>query len=447
MKKLMIAAVAASMAGGAFALTAYDYKASVKHFYLKPVTVRVTGFDGTVYQKYRKAASLKGYLIMDDTGITSPTYGGAATGFDYGRNRGFLVVQNSGVETAVRRPKILPAVLDAKWIDTQFRQAHAAKNGLAEGTLFVGGDLIAGIRPFIDEVAGVKGDDVNGAVPRTTPSTTAPAAGTPGFAAISDYVWTSVYLFGQYNGPNWFVAAGAGPFDAFEQDWNDNNLPAGLQRDAGALAAGKPYFHDTWMNGAGIGKYTNPESGSLCCGIAPSSQMIIGSLAGNLKGGIFICTENGINARPAAGQYDWFDTLLVANNPGWEDQFATARITDGSGKYAADVWQNDVWQDGPFEQETTDVVYGTWSIKYNRNFFSDANPIAIALTATETANITAVAPIPAGADAIWAGIKGAARKLNANFMLWDGTEIFDKTAANRFNVPLITPQFKAYYGL
>ena len=226
MKKLMFAAVAAAVTTGAFAAPlVYDYKASVKHIYLKEVklTVKNQDFSGIVYQKYTKSAALKGYLIMDDDGATSATYGGLCNNdgnysADWGRNRGFLVVMNSKAESKVRAPKILPAVLDAKWFDTNFKKAHAATSGIAEGTLFVGGDTVTAVRDKLEIPAGAH-------VVNAT-ALTAPAASTPGCVAYADYVWTSVYLFGQFNGPNWFVdpASGLSPFDAFEAAW-DANLP------------------------------------------------------------------------------------------------------------------------------------------------------------------------------------------------------------------------------
>ncbi len=157
MKKLMIATLGLVVAGSVFAdPQVFDYKASVKHMYLKEVNIRTQAFNGRVYQKFAKSASLKGFLIMDADGVTSPVVSAGegmtastATAADYGRNRGFLVVQNSKAEAQVRAPKILPAVLDAKWIDTQFRRNHEATSGLAEGTLFVGGDFVAPVRPQI----------------------------------------------------------------------------------------------------------------------------------------------------------------------------------------------------------------------------------------------------------------------------------------------------------
>ena len=425
MKKLMIATLGLAVAGSVFgAPQVFDYKASVKHMYLKEVKIKTSGFSGIVYQKYAKSASLKGYLIMDADGVTSPTINPDAPtkAFDYGRNRGFLVVQNSKAEAKVRAPKILPAVLDAKWVDTQLKKAHKASSGVAEGTLFVGGDSVACVRAQLDVI------DNEITVRDSAP--TPPAATTPGMSAYADYVWTSVYLFGQFNGPNWFKTGDVSPFDTFEAAW-DANLPTELQLNW-ADKSPVNFFHDTWMNGAGIGKYAVPTSttGDLCCGLTTTttSEIVLDKLTGNLKGGLFLCTENGIDAKYTA-DYRFFD--LVS----WEDQFNCTR---------APGWQNDMWNDGAVEQATTDVIYGSWSIKWNRKFYAAKGGVARDLTEVEERTIVPAAnTLP-----LWGAIKGAALKLNKSANVYDGTEIYVKRGdSNRFKLPVVTPKFATYYGL
>ena len=439
MKKLMIATLGLAVAGSVFgAPQVFDYKASVKHMYLKEVKIKTSGFSGIVYQKYAKSASLKGYLIMDADGVTSPTINpdAPAKAFDYGRNRGFLVVQNSKAEAKVRAPKILPAVLDAKWVDTQLKKDHKASSGVAEGTLFVGGDSVACVRTQLDNLNGVITD--RGQAPGS------PAAATPGMSAYADYVWTSVYLFGQFNGPNWFQGRQGRvcPFDTFEDAW-DANLPDELRinwqtRTQANLLIN--YFHDTWMNGAGIGKYAVPTSttGDLCCGLTETttSAIVLDTLTGNLKGGLFICTENGIDAHDQ--DYNWFDGV------DWEDQFNCNRLYSGMGQQTFSAkWQNDMWNDGAVEQETTDVIYGSWSIKWNRKFYNAKGGVARDLTDEEKLLIVpATDTLP-----LWGAIKGAALKLNKSANVYDGKEIHTKTASNRFALPVVTPQFATYYGL
>ncbi len=424
MKKLMIATLGLAVAGSVFgAPQVFDYKASVKHMYLKEVKVK--GADKksyVVYQKYAKSASLKGYLIMDADGVTSPTINqnSGATATDFGRNRGFLVVQNSKAEAKVRAPKILPAVLDAKWIDTQFKKNHEASSGLAEGALFVGGDSISPVRAQIDMIGG-------------NPTLRNGAQTAPAMSAYADYVWTSVYLFGQFNGPNWFTnyddinQKDVHVWDAFETVW-DAALPQELQLDWTNRAVLNA-FHDTWMNGVGIGKYAVPTSttGDLCCGLKKitTSEIVLDTLTGNLKGGLFLCTENGINAD--ADDYTWFGSA-------WEDQFNCER---------APGWQNDVWNDGAVEQQTTDVIYGSWSIKWNRKFYNAKGGVARDLTDDEK-NLFGPAT---GTLPLWGAIKGAALKLNKSANVYDGTEIYEKSDSNRFALPVVTPKFATYYGL
>jgi len=493
MKKLMIAAVAAAVASGAFALPhVYDYKASVKHLYLKEVTVSYKDADGkskkdVVYQKYQVTTPLKGYLVMDNDGATSPTINdetfkeaNIGNGFDYGRNRGFLVVYNSKAYKDVRHAKILPAVLDAKWLDTAFGKKGAATSGLAEGTLYVGGDAVAPVRVQHDYIYeyGNK-DDVKSRAAAPIP----PAAATPGMAAIADYVWTSVYLFAgskevdaYYNGPNWFkIDQGkdqddkqlySSPFGHFEFAW-DQNLPEWLRTgwakvgNDGENYGKEPvnYYHDTWMNGAGVGKWFSRDGKTTteyCCGIEDEEidsgdAKTLDTLAGNLKGGLFLCTENGILARSKT--YDWFLNIE------WEDQFNTARLVgDKVVFFVGDAWENDLWQDGFVEQETTDVIYGTWSIKFNKNFFDAKKGKAKDLPIYNLGGLRPTsfeeywADISFGAkntklETLWKTIYGAAYDLDKGVTLYDGTEIYSKTVKNRADLPMITPQFAKYYRL
>lgn len=502
MNKLMFAAGAAAMATTSFGYwtndslpAVYDYKASMKHIYLKEVSVaekywssvvkanvQAQGGELKVYQKFQKSASLKGYLIMDNMGATSQTIiadngdgnSNPGTTFDYGRNRGFLVVQNSNVENGVKFPKILPAVLDAKWFDTAFTKAHAQKSGIAEGTLFVGGDSVPVVRPQFDErlntlnagsnytivdrysVAGTK----DGYLPLVPSANTSPMDPQNGMTAYADYQWTSVYLFGKYSGPNMFnpVSGVAGPFDEFETAW-DTNLPADLQI---GFTYWQPFYHDAWFNGAGIGKWQKDSTTSnkkLCCGLMNAKRTTwnapeLVSLSGNVKGGLFLCTDNGIACWDT--EYAFFD-LWQGNRAAWEDQFVTGRLVGAYTDlytFAGDKWQWDLWQDGAVEQETTDVLYGTWSIKLNEKFFNtnsvyDKN----ALTLLE---ITAIAPGKSlvedatGLYTLVRTIKAAALSINKNAWVFGDTDIpamFKADPESEKAVPMVTPSFAKYYGL
>lgn len=483
MKKLMFASAAMALVGGAFgAPLVYDYKASVKHLYLKSVTVKLANRTTKVYQKFQKSSSLKGYLIQDFDGATSPTIQTAkgitqntpATSADYGRNRSFLVVLNPGAEADYRLPKILPACLEAKFLDTNFSAKKVAKTGLAEGILYAGGDAIKGVRPQIDDVFDGSMQQPN-LVARTADfwTQTLPDAQKPGMVAYADYVWTSVYLFGRYNGPNWYAQDnGAGakviPFPDFEYAW-DQNLPTALMRNVDQATGGVDansdgnitksdifnYFHDTWLNGTGFGKYFIPGdtvAGDVCCGldkVTTSYTPVLDTLSGNAKGGLFICTENGIDATPAVvGTYDFFDGDMHR----WEDQFISYRLETAT-TYPADGWQNDLWQDGAVDQATTDVISGTWSIKYNKKFFATKNPIYRAVTVPEvqvlTGNPDATGvEVAEGLEVLVGSIKGAVLKLQPTATWLNGAEIYMAPATVKGkNLPVVTPQFAEYYGL
>ena len=421
MKKLMIAALATAAVGGAFAdPLVYDYKASIKQVNLKEKKVKFANVSWSAYVKYQSSAALKGYLILDADGATSPVIQGlvgsgnsvpATRPADYGRNTAFLVVQNSKAPAAVRFPKILPAVLDAKWVDGTL----GGKTGLAEGYLYVGGDVIAGqVRPSIDILNGVKSE--NGR--------------TPAKGFIGDYCWTSVYLFGEYNGPLFFT----GLWDNAEAAIDTAMATTELQQP---FTAGTSYFyHDTWMNGSGIGKYATGKATKPCCGMPSTVGKALDTLSGNLKGGIFLCTENGTDL--SAG-YALIGGLV------WEDQYFTARINDGTGTYdgAGDYDQTDLWQDGDLELNTRDIVTGTWSLK----FTTKLAPVAV--TATELTALTAAGTTEdaKGLAVLMNTIKGAAVKLNKNVIFASGNEIWNEVTAYHDQVTFITPQFCKYYGL
>ncbi len=508
MKKLMLTAVVAAIATGAIAAPlVYDYKASLKHLYLKETTVSYEGEKYSVYTKYQKATALNGFLIMDQDGVTSPAimtntvdgvYATLSKGTDYGRSRGFLVVQNNKAYKDVRHPKIIPAVLDAKWLDTQFKKLGTASSGLAEGMLYAGGDAVMPVRPFLDaflddddewysvqrdEVPVAPGQRQNG-FDIKMPWDSAAQQYTeyePGMVAIADYLWTSIYLFAGstykdafYNGPNWFLANKKySPFGHFEYLW-DQNLPVLLRTgwkadvEEGATDASGyyktpvNYYHDTWLNGTGVGKWSKGKiTTEYCCGIPASTgsdDRVLETLSGNLKGGLFLCTENGIDAKSTA--YSWF--LGVELGLEWEDQFNTARLTTPV-LFRGDAWQNDLWHDGFMEVETTDVIWGTWSIKINTKFYAEKKPIYKALTDEQVETLKGYTErylpttTPAGAEdgtdewaydeALWGAINGAALNLNTKANVFDGSEIYSKTVKNRANLPMVTPQFAAYYRL
>ena len=453
MNKLMFSALAVTVAGGAFAAPlVYDYKASAKHMYAKEVSVRDNnrGVTEKVYQKYVKAATLKGYLIVDSDGATSQTIiapqvnarwlnGTPATSAnDFGRNRAFLVVQNSKAEKSVRFPKLLPAVLDAKWLEGKMSSKHTVRelssSLLAEGYLYVGGDFsgnAGNLRPQLDLLAA-------GVAERTAPTLNQARM-------IGDYAWQSMWLFGMYNMPL-IASDGAGGFasDAWVAAQTDIDRVEPIPT---AYALRRPFFHDTWMNGSGFGKATT-SSREYCCGFREAPGPVLQSLSGNLKGGLFLCTENGTRLVP---HYFWW--LQGVPEYWWEDQFFCARLNDNTGTWdAIDIDQTDLWQDGELELNTTDCISGTWSIKRcNKNIAMDVtaaelNRLGLALVAGWTED----AP---GLFDLVSTIKGAALTLNKNATFTGASNIFDYTQAelaraelDASTVPVLTPAFAAYYG-
>ncbi len=432
MKKLMFAAAVATVGASAFsAPLVYDYKASTKQMNLKETTVTVGKAKIPVYMKYLTSGSLKGYLIVDQDGATSDNIqklsiaAGATVGnatpatcpWDYGRNRAFLVVQNSKADKAVRAPKIIPSVLDAKWIQTKL----TATSGIAEGYLYSGGEFKAGqVREALD-------------IYNKVHDVTRNAVAAAGF--IQDYCWTSIYLFGQYNGPLFMT----GVWDNAETDI-DGAQDTDLQQP---FAAGKYFFHDTWMNGAGFGKWVSnsPKVKKPCCGMpaAKVTTKVLDSLSGNLKGGLFLCTENLTSLETG---------YVTINNQDWEDQFFCCRDHADSavGKWVtaepADQDQTDLWQDGGLELNTRDCISGTWSIKLT------AKLVEQPLTAVEKNRLFAATVEDAvGLDTLWANIKGAALKLKKDTLITNGDEIWNTATAWHDEVPFVTPQFCKYYGL
>jgi len=510
MKKLMIAAVTAAVAGGAFAAmpAVYSYKATVKHMYLKEVNVSVnTGVvvqKFKIYQKYHKSATLNGYLVHDVLGATSyATYAGftqplvaapvvarnpvgpwydidgvPANGLVAGQppvadvvnNRAFLIVQNTSAEAAVKQPKILPAIFDAKFFDTKYKTTFDwitgvepdYTSGIAEANLFVGGDLGPGVKEFL------RNDRIDSNVLSRNPSiasfdpiTAAPAGTADGLTiralgSYLDYGWTSIYLFGRYNGAN-----GNGG-----QEWNNvENAIAGVQIIPGRVGLTRPFFHDTWMNGTGVGKYGVVDDSEDCCNFSIGGVNFgLDTLAGKLKGGLFLCTHNGYTVKgyqKLAG-IDWEDQF-------WNEKAFLAYAAPAVGQnptYAAagDLDQEDVWIDGNIELFTSDVLDGDWSIKR----ITTANVPTSYLTNDEIRDLSGIGalvgnqsykpsvaavflPDNTDLDDLNATIKGCALALKSNLEFNRNAQTIPTIASqannNRFTVPFIDRNFARAYGL
>ena len=493
MKKLMIASVATVAAGGAFGATAvipeplvYSYTANVTHMYDKMVVVKdvENNENVNVYQKFSKNATITGYLIQDQHGATSQILGGStAKVYDQGRNRAFLVVYNSGAEADVRAPKIIPAVLEAKRIDTKFKNDASGgllQEGIAEGMLFAGGDLMAG-ENFYTEVTTnsmkfltqTYPDDIMGGVrpklengnnfldPYTTHDDLAKSVRQPAFYA--DYAWTSCYLFGEYNGPQFAAAL----WQKAQVDIDKKQRIITGNLFAGLGAAGDAFYHDTWLNHAGIGTYkqTKGSTAAVCCGLSAGAQagkFVLNDLAGSFKGGIFLCSENGFEQEE--GWYYWFkgvwwEDQFYSAGAGWDEAYA-GRGRNAYWKIKGDETEDDVWTDGDIEVNTTDVAFGSWSITLT-------TLAGVAWTDDEIAALTLVKNKGRGYSAkaaltkLAAAIKAAANKLAGGYDKYHfyldadndgvGDEIHNVSVeddfGDRFVVPFLTPKFVWAYGL
>lgn len=358
MKKLMIAAFAFAIAGAASAVETYTYKASVKHTYIKEQAfTRILGATVprvTLYVKYAKNTTIDGYLIQDDQELLRQSAAATITGAPaielQPGNRCFLVVKNKGAEKGYQFARILPGVIEAKWYDDKLSGANGAFP--AQGYLYIGGEVTAAYRGTTFD-ATKDGVAVGGYTARqmTNWQRLQPVATTPLYG-IDDYFFTSAYLFGQYNQPSW-----ANPTQVEE-------------------------FGDTWMNHAGLGKAAYFNNIKLCCGKGKGSAgTVIDNLAGSLKVGIYLCSENGeddshsfgFNRTGAVEDQLWKSVLV--NDP-------TLAIKYNVGPVPTALQKLDMWADGSLDLGTTDVGTGTWSMKRTINL------AAPALTAPELAVIT-----------------------------------------------------------
>lgn len=399
MKKLMIATLGLAVAGSVFGdPVVYDYKATVKHTYLKEATVTVSTAlvpGGThtskakVYLKKAKSSSLKGYLIQDvDTQTTK-----AASSDIQRKNRCYLVVLNRSAEKDYRYVRILPGIIDASWYSSKALTGYNRKTSVAaQGYLYLGGDMT--------DAAGLDGATFTGTGTEDTLYSIERVIGVGNYAqrvfisslqsgnplkqGIDDYFFTSCYLFGKYNQP----------------DWN-------FEKDGASSVDYRWFFADAWLNGAGLGKASYSSEG--CCGRTEAGY-VLDSLTGNLKAGLYLCGLSGTTAPEhnylyVFGEQFWAET--------WKESAAL-----GTG---ARVNTADTWADGELDLGTTDVGYGTWSIKRNTNAKFAAG---VSIKNTE---------LPAGTDpndwldtdtkgkfdaSVYPFIKAAAQKLDKNVVLF-----------------------------
>ena len=378
----MIATLGLAVAGSVFGATetvVYDYKATVKHTYLKEAKVKISGSSETLYLKKAKSSSLKGYLIQD---IDKETV--KARGDVQPMNRCYLVVLNRSAEKGYRYVRILPGIIDASWYSNKALPGYNRKTSVAaQGYLYLGGDMTdataldgatfattgSDTLSYIEKKIG-SGDYVQRTFISSFQSGNSLAQG------IDDYFFTSCYLFGKYNQP----------------DWNFVNDDAVAGPGASSVLY-RWFFADAWLNGAGLGKASYSSEG--CCGLTDAGY-VLESLTGNLKAGLYLCGPTGATAPD-------HDELYVFGEQIWAEDWK-----DDAGNMRAN--KADTWADGELDLGTTDVGYGTWSIKRNAKF------AGVSIKAEE---------LPSGEA--WSGtfnasvypfIKAAAQKLDKNVVLF-----------------------------
>jgi hypothetical protein len=393
MKKLMLAAVAAAAAGGAFASPlVYDYKASVKHMYEK----EHRNGNATVYVKYVKTSKLQGYFVQDfdaTTLLANTELAGAAVS----QKKGFLVLINKSAEKDFRAPKIMPAQLDVKTATTSITGGGSTvKTKVVAEAYFYAGPFAA--FPDANNPWDAAYDD--GADYMFNNGAANGAAGVRAYGTVG----STLYLFGQHNTYNRFYNAGTLP--------------------AGSILA----FGDAWMNGAGFGKGSGTTS--LCCGWGAVDGGF-GAISGNLKGGLFLCSISGYPANTVLGYFalgleDVFKSDVGAANLAKTVQGDNAAVVD-------DPADEVTWADGDIALSTTDVVSGTWTLK----------PAARLSPVEVTGAESAFFPSWPACQEVGEYIKGACRALDRNYNLTTATE---PSAANgKKTQGLISTNFGALY--
>ena len=114
--------------------------------------------------------------------------------------------------------------------------------------------------------------------------------------------------------------------------------------------------------------------------------------------------------------------------------------------------QQDLWQDGELELNTSDCISGTWSIKLTNRNLATVNPIT-----RDDLNDGLGLAVPAawaedvpGLRVLLSTIKGAAFALNSKTIFANGQEIYSASGddlAGLEQQPFITPAFALYYDL
>lgn len=295
MKKLLFAAAAVATIGAAEAANVADYKATVKCVYMKQVKdIKVDGrVIAPVLLKYVGVTSLNGYVVygdcacsvlpgMENLGIYNPAYLVV---------RSFAQDQADVKDKAKDEPRIFPADLLIKIIDTRLGFAGTGEQIGAEGYLFAG--------------AG-KGST---------------------FFNWDNFLWkhSSVAV---REGDNKFAWAGLGA-DYLDQDYafdhdgnptfrgvapwmNNGSYSFGIATYATRFLFGKyndaepnGYFVDSWLDHAGFGTAVFTAGAEAGCALPEEPATCLEKLSGHLIGGLFNCYANGFGFA-GDGPYEWF---------------------------------------------------------------------------------------------------------------------------------------------
>ena len=308
MKKLLIAAAAVATIGAAEAANVADYKATVKCVYMKQLKgIKINGQSVSPYMKYVGVTSLNGYVVYGDCACNDLN-----DLVDIKYSPAYLVVR-SFAQTD-NQPKIFPADLLIKMIDTRLGTAGDTDMIGAEGYLFAGagkGSTFNNWDAFLwnhfdsadlaytDEHTKWAGLDATGA--NLPENYNINHFGRPSFKGVAPWMSNYSYSFG---------------FGSYA-----TRLLFGQYNDADTTG----YFLDSWLDHAGFGTAQWDFEAGGC--ELDQFGTCLEKLAGYLIGGEFICHPNGF----PYGNYEWF---------------------------RCNAWVG-----------TTDVVAGYWTMKKNRTAF------------------------------------------------------------------------------
>lgn len=306
MKKLLFAAAAVATIGAAEAANVADYKATVKCVYMKQLKgIKINGQSVSPYLKYVGVTSMNGYVVYGDCACNDLN-----DLVDIKYSPAYLIVR-SFAQTD-NQPKIFPADLLIKMIDTRLGTAGDTDMIGAEGYLFAGAGKGS---TFNNWDAFLWSHFDNGTLGYNDPHTmsdlfTADGQhninhfGRPSFKGVAPWMSNYSYSFG---------------FGSYA-----TRLLFGQYNDADTTG----YFLDSWLDHAGFGTAQWDFEPGGC--ELDQFGTCLEKLAGYLIGGEFICHPNGYGYEPGK-DWEWF---------------------------RCNTWVG-----------TTDVVAGYWSMKKNHTAF------------------------------------------------------------------------------